>query len=77
MAQPAGFAAQENCTDMAIPVFWASAKLDSPRQFKSLFEQFLTAVTVKENVNPEVMLKDPKDILEEPPPGPETPREGE
>ena len=35
------------------------------------------AVTVKENVSPEVMLKEPKDILEEPPPRPETPREGE
>ena len=35
------------------------------------------AVTVKENVNPEVILEEPKDILEEPPPRPETPREGE
>ena len=35
------------------------------------------AVTLKINVNPEVMLEDPKDILEEPPPRPETPREGE
>ena len=35
------------------------------------------AVTVKENVYPEVMLEEPKDILEEPPLRPETPREGE
>ena len=35
------------------------------------------AVTVKENVNPEIMLEEPKDILEEPPPQPETPRDGE
>ena len=35
------------------------------------------AVTVKENVNPETMLEDPKDILGETPPRPETPREGE
>ena len=34
-------------------------------------------VTVKENVNPEVMLEDPKPVLEEPEPRPETPREGE
>ena len=34
------------------------------------------AVTVKENVNPEIMLE-PKDIQEEPPPRPETSREGE
>ena len=35
------------------------------------------AVTVKENVNPETILEEPKDIFEEPPPRPETPREGE
>ena len=77
MAQPAGFAAQDNRTDMGIPVFWASANLDPPWQFKIWFEQFLMAVTVKENVNPEIILEDPKDILEKPPPRPETPREGE
>ena len=77
MAQPAGFAAQDNWTDMGIPVFWASANLEPPWQIKIWFEQFLMAVTVKENVNPEIILEEPKDILEEPPPRPETPREGE
>ena len=77
MAQPAGLAAQDNRTDMGIPVFWASANLDPPWQLKIWFEQFLMAVTVKENVNPEIILEEPKDILEEPPPRPETPRDGE
>ena len=77
MAQPAGFSAQYNCTDMGKPVFWATAKLDPPWQLKIWFEQFLRALTVKENVNPEVILEDPKDILEEQPPRPETPRDGE
>ena len=77
MAQPTGFADQDNRTDMGIPVYWASANLDPPWQFKIWFEQFLMAVTVKENVNPEVMLEEPKYILEEPPPRPGTPREGE
>ena len=77
MAQPAGFAAQDNRTDMGIPVFWASANLDPPWQFKIWFEQFLMAVTVKENVNTEIILEEPKDILEEPPPRPETPRDVE
>ena len=77
MAQPAGFAAQDNRTDMGIPVFWASANLDPPWQFKIWFEQFLMAVTVKENVNPEIILEEPKDILEEPPPSPETPIDGQ
>ena len=77
MAQPAGFIAQDNRTDMGIPVFWASANLDPPWQFKIWFEQFLMAVSVKENVKPEVMLEGTKDILEEPPPRPETPKDGE
>ena len=74
MAQPAGVAAQDNRTDMRIPVFWASANLDPLWQFKIWFKQFLMAVTVKENVNPEIILEEPKDILEEPPPRPETAR---
>ena len=77
MAQPAGFSAQDNRIDMGIIVFWASANLDPPCQFKIWFEHFLMAVTVKEKVSPEVLLEDPKDILEEPPLRPETPREGE
>ena len=77
MAQPAGFAAQDNRMDMIIPVFGSSAKLDPPRQFKIWFEQFLMAVVMKENVNPEVMLEEPKNILEELPPQPETIRDGE
>ena len=77
MAQPAGFSAQKNRIDMGILVFWATANLDPPWQFKIWLEQFLMAVTVKENVNPETMLEDPKDTLEEPPPRPETLREGE
>ena len=62
---------------MGIPVFWASANLDPQWQFKIRFELILMAVTVKENVNPKVILENPKDMLEEPPPRPETPREGE
>ena len=61
---------------MGIPVFWVSANLDPPWQFKIRFELFLMAVTVKENVKSKVMLEYPKDILEEPLPRPEMPREG-
>ena len=66
MAQPARFAAQYNRTDMGIPVLWASVNLEPPWQFRIWFEQFLMAVIMKENVNPEV-------ILEEPPPRTKTP----
>ena len=77
MAQPARFLAQDNRTDVGVPVYWTTANSDPPWNFKVWFDQFLMAVTVKENVNPEVMLEDPKPVLEEPEPRPETPREGE
>ena len=77
MAQAAGISIQDNCTNMGIPVFWASANLNPRWQFKTGLEQFLMAIRVKENVNREIMLEDPKEILEVPPPRPETPRGGE
>ena len=52
MAQPEGFLSQDNRKDMGTPVFWTSAKSDLPWNFKIWFDQFLLAVTMKENVNP-------------------------
>ena len=77
MAQPAGFLSQDNRTDMGIPVFWTTANSDPPWNFKVWFDQFLMTVKVKENVNPYVILEDPKPVLEEPEPRPETPRDGQ
>ena len=79
MAQPAGsgFTAQDNRTDLGIPVFWASANSDPPWSFETWLDQFLLAVTVKENVDPETMLQEPKPVLEEPLPTPETPAQNE
>ena len=73
MAQPAGFMSQDNRTGMGIPVFWTSANFDPTWNFKIWFDQFLLAVTVKENVSPDVLLEDPKAVVEEPMPRPETP----
>ena len=75
MAQSARIMSQDNRTDMEIPVFWTTAHSDPPWNFKIWLDQFLLAVTVKENVNPEVLLEDPKEVLVEPFPRPETPRE--
>ena len=79
MAQTAGsdFTAQDNRTDMGILVFWASANSDPPWNFETWFDQFLLAVTVKENVDPEVMLEEPNVVLEEPLPVPEPPVQNE
>ena len=68
MAHPTGFLSQDTRTDTGIPVFWTTANSDPPWSFKVWFNQFLMAVTVKENVNPEVILEDPKPVLEEPNP---------
>ena len=77
MAQPAGFMTQDNRTDMGIPVFWTSASSDPPWNFKIWLDQFTLAVTVKENVNPEIILEEPKEVVDEPMPRPETPGEAE
>ena len=77
MAQPAAFMAQDNRTAMGIPVFWTSASSDPPWNFKIWLDQFMLAVTVKENVNPEIILEEPKEVVDEPMPRPETPGEAE
>ena len=77
MAQPAGFLSQDNRTDMGIPVFWITANSDPPWNFKIWLDQFFLAVTKKESVNPEKLLEEPKEVLLEPLPRPETPREHE
>ena len=70
MAQPAGFMSQDNRTDMGIPVFWTTANSDPPWNFKIWLYQFLLAVTVKESVNPELLLEEPRETLFEPLPRP-------
>ena len=77
MAQPAEFMSQDKRTDMGIPAFWTTAKSNPPWNFKIWLDQFLLAVIVKESVNPELLLEEPREILFEPLPRPETPREQE
>ena len=77
MAQSAGFMAQDIRTDMGIPVFWTSSSSEPPWNLKICLDQFKLAVTVKENVNPEIILEDPKEVVGEPMPRPETPAEAE
>ena len=77
MAQSAGFMSQDNRTDMGIPVLWTTANSDPPWNFKIWQDQFLLAVTVKDSVNPELLLEEPRETLFEPLPRPETPREQE
>ena len=70
---PVGFLSQDYRTDLGIPVFRTSAKLDRPWNFKVWFDHFLLAVIVKENVNSKVLLEDPKAVMEKPIPRPEAP----
>ena len=57
---------QDNRADMGIPVFWTTANSDPPWNFKIWLDQFLLAVTVKESVNPELLLEEPREVLLEP-----------
>ena len=62
---------------MGISVFWTSASSDLPWNFKIWLDQFMLAVTVQESVNPDIYLEEPKEVIEEPVPRPETPGEHE
>ena len=62
---------------MGIPVFWVSANSDPPWNFETWFDRFLLAVTVKENVDPEKLLEEPRAVLEELLPNPEPPGDNE
>ena len=66
-----------NRTDMGTPVFWTTASSDPPWNFKIWFDQFVMAVTVKENVDPEELLEDTEPVIEEPASRREIPRTGE
>ena len=69
---PAKIFSQDNSTDMGTFAFWATAGSDPPWNFKIWFDQFIMAETVKENVNSNIILEDPKAVIEEPVPRPET-----
>ena len=58
---------------MGVPVFWTSASSDPPWNFKIWLDQFMLAVMVKENVNPEILLEEPKEFIDELTPRPENP----
>ena len=53
---------QDNRRDMGIPVFWTTSNSDPPWNFKIWLDQFLLTVTVKESVNPELLLEEPREI---------------
>ena len=65
MAQPAVTLTENNRSDRRILVFWTTANSDPSWQFNIWLQQFSVAVTVKENVNPDLLLDIPKDVLEE------------
>ena len=72
MAQPAA-AVNEDRTDLlGIPPFWAKPSINLPFLWKSLIDHFFLAVGLKDNVNPQDLLAEPAEIIDEPPPKPET-----
>ena len=62
---------------MGTSAFWDTADSDPPWNFKIWFDQFIMAETVKENVNSNIIFEDPKAVIEEPVPRPETIRTDE
>ena len=72
MAQPAVPVKQDRTDLLGIPPFWAKPSINLPFLWKSLIGHFFLAVGLKDNVNPQDLLAEPAEIIDEPPPKPET-----
>ena len=77
MAQPAA-PVNEDWTDLlGIPSFWMKASINPPFLWESRIGQFFLAAGLKDNINPHDLLSEPAEVLDEPPPKPETVAAGE
>ena len=77
MAQPAVPANEDRTDLLVIPPFWAKASINPPFLWESWIGQFFLAAGLKDNINPRDLVIEPTEVLDEPPPRPESIAEGE
>ena len=59
----------EDRTDLlGIPPFWAKPSINPPFLWESWIGQFFLAVGLKDNINPQDLLVEPAEVIDEPPP---------
>ena len=68
----------EDRTDLlGIPPYWAKASVSPQFLWESWIGQFFLAAGLKDNINPQDLLVEPTEVIDEPPPRPESVAEGE
>ena len=68
MAQPAVPVNEDRTDLLGIPLFWAKPSINPPFLWESWIGQFLLAVGLKDNINPQDLLAEPAEVIDEPPP---------
>ena len=77
MEQPAVPVNEDRTDLLGIPLFWAKASVNPPFLWESWIGQFFLAAGLKDNINPHDLLVEPVEVIDEPPPKPETVVTGE
>ena len=77
MAQPAVPVNEDRIDLLGVPPFWAKASVNPPFLWESWIGQFFLAAGWKDNINPHDLLVEPSEVIDEPPPRPESVAEGE
>ena len=72
MAQPAVPVNEDRTDLLGIPPFWAKPSINPPFLWESWIGQFFLAVGLKDNLNPQDVLTEPVEVIDEPPPKAET-----
>ena len=77
MAQPAVPVNEDRTDLLGIPPFWAKASINPPFLWESWIGQFFLAAGLKDNINPHDLLTEPTEVVDKPPPRPESIADGE
>ena len=68
MAQPAVPVNEDRTDLLGIPPFWAKSSIIPPFLWESWIGQFFLAVGLKNNINPQDLLVERAEVIDEPPP---------
>ena len=71
MAQPAVPVNEDKTDLLGIPPFWAKPSVNLPFLREPWIGQFFLAVGLKDNINPQDLLVEPAEVIDDPPPKPE------
>ena len=77
MAQPAVPVNEDRTDLLGIPLYWAKASINLPFLWESWIGHVFLATGLKDNIKPHDLLVEPTEVIDEPPPRPESVAEGE